>query len=73
MNRYIIYGIGGAVGATLLGWNFWLGAVIGLITAIVTTPAASGKRVIIEDIATGKIEIQPDDSATRRYISGRGE
>jgi hypothetical protein len=73
MNRYLIFGISGALGAGLLAWNIWMGAVIGLITAIVTAPASSTKRVIIEDITTGEIKIQPNDKATQRYISGRGE
>lgn len=73
MNRYIIFGVSGAIGAGLLAWNIWLGVVIGLIAAILTTPTGSTKRVIIEDIQTGKIEIQPNDRATQRYIAGRGE
>lgn len=71
MNRYIIFGTGGALAVGLLGYSIWLGAVIGLALAILTTPPNRSKRVIIEDVQTGKIEIQPDDAATRRYINGR--
>jgi hypothetical protein len=73
MNRYIIFGAGGALAAGFLAWNIWLGVVIGLVAAILTTPTGSTKRVIIEDVTTGEIKIQPNDKATQRYIAGRGE
>lgn len=73
MNRYIIFGAGGTVLSTLAGLHWYLGAIAGLIAAIVMTPQTINKRVIIEDVTTGKIEIQPNDKATQRYISGRGE
>lgn len=73
MQRYFYAGGAGALAFGLLSWNIWMGAVVGLILAIMATPNGSTKRVIIEDIQTGEIKIQPNDRATQRYISGRGE
>lgn len=71
--RYFIFGAGGALLASSVGLDIWLGVVAGLIVAILLAPRGTTKRVIIEDVTTGKIEIQPNDRATQRYISGRGE
>lgn len=71
--RYFICGAAGAFTLHWIGLNFWLGAVIGLIAAIAVSPKVSTKRVIIEDITTGEINIQPNDRATQRYIQGRGK
>lgn len=73
MNRYLAFGATGAFAVAMLGYSIWLGAVIGLVLAIATTPTNNGKRVIIEDIATGRLDIQPDDRATRRYVQGQGD
>lgn len=71
--RFIYWGAGGALAVSLLGYSIWLGTAMGLAVAIMLTPSGSNKRVIVEDVTTGKIEIQPNDRATRRYIQGRGE
>ena len=71
--RFIYYGAGGALVSGYLGLGFWLGVAVGLVLGILLTPRGSTKRVVIEDLATGKIEIQPNDRATQRYIAGRGE
>jgi hypothetical protein len=71
--RFFLFGAAGALIFGGSGFSPWLGAVIGLVVAIVLTPRGTTKRVIIEDVTTGKIEIQPNDRATRNYIAGRGE
>lgn len=71
--RFIYYGAGGALVSEYLGLGFWLGVAAGLVLGILLAPRGSSKRVVIEDLATGKIEIQPNDRATQRYIAGRGE
>jgi len=73
MNRYIIYAIGGGIIAAYLGGAWYFGTIGGLLLAILLAPSTPTKRVIVEDVTTGKIEIQPHDAATRRYIAGRGE
>lgn len=73
MNRYIISGVGGSILSTLAGLQWYWGAIAGLLLAIVMTPQTGNKRVIIENVQTGEIKIQPNDRATQRYISGRGE
>lgn len=73
MNRYIIFAVAGGIGLSLLGLHWYLGVIAGLVAAILVTPPTMTKRVIIEDVTTGKIEIQPNDRATQRYIAGRGE
>jgi hypothetical protein len=73
MNRYIIYAAGGTLVVHYLGGAWYIGTIAGLIAAILLAPSTGNKRVIIEDVTTGKIEIQPNDRATQRYIAGRGE
>lgn len=43
---------------------------LAVVWAIMPRPAA-GHRVMIEDLRTGKIEIQDNDSQTQRYINDR--
>jgi len=73
MNRYIYFAIGGGIIAAYLGGAWYIGTIAGLLLAILLAPSTPTKRVIVEDVTTGKIEIQPHDAATRRYIAGRGE
>jgi hypothetical protein len=73
MTRHILYAAGGTLVAIYLGGDWYLGTIAGLVAAILLSPSTTSKRVIIEDVTTGKIEIQPNDRATQRYIAGRGE
>lgn len=73
MNRYITLAAIGGISFTYFGLSWYIGVIAGLVIAIATGPRTVSKRVIIEDLTTGKIEIQPNDQATKRYIAGRGE
>jgi hypothetical protein len=73
MNRYTILSIAGTIGAIYLSIDWYYGTIAGLVVPILLTRSAPTKRVVIEDLTTGKIEIQPNDQATQRYIAGRGE
>lgn len=73
MNRYLIPAISGGFAFFVMDLNVYLGIIAGLILGILLSPQQTTKRVIIEDVTTGEIKIQPNDRATQRYIAGRGE
>lgn len=69
MNRYLALAAAGSVAATMIHLNFLIGTVAGLVLAIVLTPRNITKRVIIEDVTTGQMKIQPNDRTTQSYIN----
>lgn len=69
MNRYLALSAAGSVAATMIHLNFLIGTVAGLVLAIVLTPRNITKRVIIEDVTTGQMKIQPNDRTTQSYIN----
>jgi hypothetical protein len=71
--RYFIYAGGGAFITAWLHWNIWAGIVAGLVAAIMLTPKASTHRVIVENIETGQVKIQPNDRATQQYLNTRND
>lgn len=71
--RFFYFAGGGALAASMLGWNIYLGMVIGLALAIVLLPSPGRHRVIVENVETGEVKIQPNDFHTKRYLSTRKE
>lgn len=69
MNRYLALSAAGSVAAAMIHLNFLIGTVAGLVLAIVLTPRNITKRVIIEDVTTGQMKIQPNDRTTQSYIN----
>lgn len=73
MTRHIPLAVGCTIIAVAVDFPWYVGTIAGLVLAILFTPSTPSHRVLIENVQTGEVKIQPNDQATQRYISGRGE
>lgn len=71
--RFFYFALAGGIISGGLHLSIWLGVVIGLALAIVMMPRPGTHRVIVENVQTGQVKIQPNDIHTQRYLSTRKE